>query len=174
VFTNGLRALTTVALAAMFGSIFHQLGRTEDAIQERSAVLMHTCINTAMISIVKTLNLFTRERAIVGRERTKGLYDTSAYVLSKVFGELPIDAAFPLMFGGILLPMVGLQRDTRHLLHFFSALSLQTLTAAALGLTIGALCPSTEAALTMGPSVMVIFILLSGQVREWVSEWVSE
>lgn len=37
-----------------------------------------------MISIVKTLNLFTRERAIVGRERTKGLYDTSAYVLSKV------------------------------------------------------------------------------------------
>jgi hypothetical protein len=33
------------------------------------------------------------------------------------------------------------------------------------GLSIGALCPSTEAALTMGPSVMVIFILLSGQVR---------
>lgn len=33
-------------------------------------------------------------------------------------------------------------------------------------LTIGALCPSTEAALTMGPSVMVIFILLSGQVSK--------
>lgn len=72
-------------------------------------MLMHTCINTAMISIVKTLNLFTRERAIVGRERTKGLYDTSAYVLSKVFGELPIDALFPLMFGTILTPLVGLQ-----------------------------------------------------------------
>jgi hypothetical protein len=47
-------------------------------------VLMHTCINTGMIAMVKTLNLFTRERAIVGRERTKNAYDTSAYVLSKV------------------------------------------------------------------------------------------
>jgi hypothetical protein len=45
---------------------------------------MHTCINTGMIAMVKTLNLFTRERVIVGRERTKRLYDTSAYVLSKV------------------------------------------------------------------------------------------
>lgn len=86
VFTNGVRGLTSVALAALFGSIFWKLGLNEASIQERSAVLMHTCINTGMIATVKTLNLFTRERAIVSRERTKNSYDISAYVLSKVGG----------------------------------------------------------------------------------------
>jgi len=62
-----------------------------------------------MIATVKTLNLFTRERAIVGRERTEDSYDISAYVLSKVIGELPIDTFFPMVFGCILYPMVGLQ-----------------------------------------------------------------
>ena len=47
---------------------------------------------------------------------------------------------------------------------FLGALSLQTLTSSALGLTIGSMSPSTEAALAMGPSLMVVFILLSGQV----------
>ncbi|KAM3573100.1 hypothetical protein VYU27_004911 [Nannochloropsis oceanica] len=164
IFTNGLRATTTLLLAAMFGSIFYQLDTGEDGIEERSAVLMHTCINTAMIAMVKTLNLFTRERAVIGRERTKSLYSTSAYVLSKVFGELPIDAFFPVIFGCVLCPMAGLQRDGKRFAWFLGTLALQTLTSSALGLTIGSLCPSTEAALTMGPSIMVVLILLSGQV----------
>ena len=163
-FTNGLRATTTLLLAAMFGSIFYQLDKSEDGIAERSAVLMHTCINTAMIAMVKTLNLFTRERAVIGRERTTSLYSTSAYVLSKVFGELPIDAFFPVIFGCVLCPMAGLQRDGKRFAWFLGTLALQTLTSSALGLTIGSLCPSTEAALTMGPSIMVVLILLSGQV----------
>lgn len=163
-FTNGLRALTSVLLAGMFGSIFHRLDRGEDGISERSAVLMHTCINTAMIAMVKTLNLFTRERVVVGREQTKKLYSTSSYVLSKVIGELPVDAFFPVVFGCILYPMVGLQAHGQRFARFLGILVLQTLTSSALGLTIGSLCPSTEAALTLGPSIMVVFILLSGQV----------
>ena len=60
--------------------------------------------------------------------------------------------------------MAGLQPNLQKFTRFLGALALQTLTSSALGLTIGSLCPSTEAALTMGPSVMVVFILLSGQV----------
>lgn len=35
--------------------------------------------------------------------------DIQQHTRQQVFGELPIDMAFPLMFGGILCPMVGLQ-----------------------------------------------------------------
>lgn len=129
-----------------------------------------------------------------------------------MFGELPIDAFFPIVFGCIVYPMAGLQvplltmrpppslrlsshiRGVTHSSHssppsppsrpltpslpsplpqcgqnrflsFISALALQTLTASSIGLTIGSMSPSTEAALAMGPSLMVVFILLSGQVR---------
>lgn len=48
--------------------------------------LCHTCknqvaaINTAMSALVKTLNVFPKERSIVARERTRKAYDVLPYL----------------------------------------------------------------------------------------------
>ncbi len=65
-------------------------------------------INAAMSSLVKTLNAFPKERAIVARERAKGAYDAAPYFLSKLAAESPIGALFPLLFAGIVYPAAGL------------------------------------------------------------------
>lgn len=62
-------------------------------------------INTAMAALTKTVGVFPKERAIVDRERTKGSYALGPYLLSKLLAEIPIGAAFPLLFGSILYPM---------------------------------------------------------------------
>ncbi len=56
-----------------------------------------------MMSLVKTLNSFPRERVTVRREMARGSgrggYSTAAYLLSKMMVETPIDAFFPALFG---------------------------------------------------------------------------
>lgn len=67
-----------------------------------------TAINTAMAALTKTVGVFPKERAIVGRERAKGSYKLGPYLLSKLLAEIPVGAAFPLMFGAVLYPMARL------------------------------------------------------------------
>lgn len=47
-------------------------------------------INTAMASLVKTLNIFPRERTIVARERARGSYSILSYLSAKLAAELPV------------------------------------------------------------------------------------
>jgi hypothetical protein len=61
-----------------------------------------------MSSLVKTLNVFPKERVIVERERAKGSYAVLPYFVSKLAAESPIGAIFPLLFGSIVYPACGL------------------------------------------------------------------
>lgn len=70
--------------------------------------LQVAAINTAMAALTKTVGVFPKERAIVDRERAKGSYTLGPYLLSKLLAEIPIGAAFPLVFGSILYPMARL------------------------------------------------------------------
>ena len=65
-------------------------------------------INAAMSSLVKCLNVFPKERAIVQRERSKSSYSVAPYFLSKLAAESPIGAFFPLLFASIVYPAAGL------------------------------------------------------------------
>lgn len=61
-----------------------------------------------MAALTKTVGVFPKERAIVDRERAKGSYALGPYLLSKLVAEIPVGAAFPLLFGTILYPMARL------------------------------------------------------------------
>lgn len=71
-------------------------------------ILQVAAINTAMAALTKTVSVFPKERAIVDRERAKGSYSLGPYLLSKLLAEIPVGAAFPLLFGTILYPMARL------------------------------------------------------------------
>ncbi|XVE92069.1 hypothetical protein REPUB_Repub01dG0065700 [Reevesia pubescens] len=69
---------------------------------------MVAAINTAMAALTTTGGVFPKERAIVNRECAKGSYALGPYLLSKLIAEIPVGAAFPLMFGAVLYPMARL------------------------------------------------------------------
>jgi hypothetical protein len=67
-----------------------------------------SAINAAMASLVKTLNVFPKERMLVQRERAKGSYAVAPYFVSKLAAESPIGALFPLLFAAIVYPSARL------------------------------------------------------------------
>lgn len=73
-----------------------------------AANMQVSAINAAMASLVKTLNVFPKERTLVQRERAKGSYAVTPYFVSKLAAESPIGALFPLLFAAIVYPSAGL------------------------------------------------------------------
>ncbi|KAK1302607.1 ABC transporter G family member 7 [Acorus calamus] len=160
--TNKVRTRMSVASAIIFGSVFWRMGRSQTSIQDRMGLLQVAAINTAMAALTKTVGVFPKERAIVDRERTKGSYGLGQYLLSKLLAEIPVGAAFPLIFGSILYPMARLHPTLSRFGNFCGIVTVESFAASAMGLTVGAMVPTTEAAMALGPSLMTVFIVFGG------------
>lgn len=160
--TNKVRARMSIASAIIFGSVFWRMGRSQTSIQDRMGLLQVTAINTAMAALTKTVGVFPKERAIVDRERAKGSYALGPYLLSKLIAEIPVGAAFPLMFGAVLYPMARLHPTLSRFGKFCGIVTAESFAASAMGLTVGAMVPTTEAAMALGPSLMTVFIVFGG------------
>ncbi|CAN1241550.1 ABC transporter G family member 7 [Linum perenne] len=160
--TNKVRSRMSIASAIIFGSVFWRIGKSQTSIQDRMGLLQVAAINTAMAALTKTVGVFPKERAIVDRERAKGSYALGPYLLSKLIAEIPVGAAFPLMFGAVLYPMSGLHPTLSRFGKFCGIVTAESFAASAMGLTVGAMVPSTEAAMAVGPSLMTVFIVFGG------------
>lgn len=160
--TNKVRARMSIASAIIFGSVFWRMGRSQTSIQDRMGLLQVAAINTAMAALTKTVGVFPKERSIVNRERAKGSYALGPYLLSKLLAETPITAAFPLMFGAVLYPMARLHPSVSRFGKFCGIVTVESFAASAMGLTVGAMVPTAEAATAVGPSLMTVFIVFGG------------
>lgn len=160
--TNKVRASMSISSAIIFGSIFWRMGLSQTSIQDRMGLLQVAAVNTAMAALTKTVNVFPKERTIVQRERTKGSYDLVPYLASKLIAEAPVSAAFPLAFGAIVYPLTRLNPSISRFLKFSGVHVVEAFAASAMGLTVGAVSPTLEAASALGPSIMTVFIVFGG------------
>ena len=160
--TAASRASSQLSSALVFSSIYWRLGRNQAAIQSRIGLLQVSAVGTAMSSLIKTLNVFPKERTIVTRERARAAYPILPYLISKLAAELPIGAVFPALFGAVVYPATGLNPRISRFLRFLGILTAESFSAQALGLAVGAAAPSTEAALAIGPAVILVSIVFGG------------
>lgn len=156
------RASSQLSSAAVFSAIYWRMGHGQAAIQDRLGLLQVAAVGTAMTSLIKTLNVFPRERTIVTRERARAAYPVLPYLLAKLAAELPIGAIFPALFGAVVYPATGLNPKMSRFVRFLGILTAESFSAQALGLAVGAAAPSTEAALAIGPAVILISIVFGG------------
>lgn len=156
------RAASNLSSAAIFGSIFHRMGRSQASIQDRLGLLQVATINTMMSALVKTVNVFPRERLVVDRERARGGYGAGAYLLAKLAAEAPVSALFPALFATVVYPATGLHPSPVRFARFLGILTLESFAATALGLAVGAAAPTPDAAAAIGPALSVVFLLFGG------------
>ncbi|KAA8529330.1 hypothetical protein F0562_033871 [Nyssa sinensis] len=113
-------------------------------------LLQVAAINTAMAALTKTVSVFPKERVIVDGEHAKGSYRLGPYLLSKLLAEIPVGAAFPLLFGTILYPMTRLRPTLSSICNGPDCWGY------------GSMVPTPEAAMALGPSLMTVFIVFGG------------
>lgn len=156
------RTIANVSAALIFGSIFNRMKLSQTAIQDRLGLLQVAAINTAMGSLVKTCTTFPAERTIVTRERSKKSYEVGPYFLAKLLAELPVGALFPGVFGTLVYPTTGLHKKWSRFGKFLGITCLESFTASSMGLAVGSIAPTGDAAQALGPAIMTVFIVFGG------------
>lgn len=155
--TNVVRVGVSGLIALVVGSVYG--GKTDETslpISNRVNIIAQAGINVAMLSMIKTLQLLKKEKVIVSRERTQGQYTGTEYLLSKSVAELPIDALVAAVFGQVLHAHSHL-KSSRGV--FTGVLCLLGCAASSLGLAIGAVFPQGDAALALGPALMIVYVI---------------
>jgi len=156
-----IKAAQQVMISLIYGGIY-SLGDTQSSIQDRFGLLSLVAIGAGNLAIASTIRTFPKEKTIVQADRAKQLYGVGPYFLSKVVAEAPLSALLSAMGGVLLYPLVGLQRKPDKFFNFLLTLVLEGFASGGLGLFLGAVAPSTDAALAMFPPLLVLMIIFNG------------
>lgn len=157
---NLIRLVGSIGQSLLFSQIFKTVQHGKPiarSIADRTALLSFGVINMSMMALMKTLELFGKEKAVVARERLRRQYSAFEYLLCKILAEIPLDTSFAAVFAVVLKSTTGLRIP---LLHLAGTFSLMTIAGASLGFAVGGFTPNAEAAITTGVPIMVILMVV--------------
>jgi len=168
---TSVRAMASVGLGTLLGAALGGDGlKGGRAVQGRAALLMQLGVNAGFIAITRAITNMPKERSIVTREvlrrrnvgmtGSSGYYHPIPYFLAKLAAEMPVDAALSAIMAAVASPIAGL-RPGMPRARLVRGVALQSVSASTLGLLIGAISPSAETAMAVGPCAMVASILIS-------------
>lgn len=155
---NLIRLVASVGNAYLFTRIFQSIKVglfTSRSVADRIALLSFAVVNMSMLALMKTIDLFAKEKPVVQREQQRHQYSSLEYLVAKAFAEIPLDTVFAALFTTSLKSFCGLRIGWKALT---AAFSLMTVAGASLGFAIGSLSPSGEVALTAAMPVMIILM----------------
>jgi hypothetical protein len=155
---NGLRLIASGGNAYLFTHIFKSIKKgvfSAKSVADRTALLTFGIINMSMMALMKTIDLFAKEKPVVQREQLRQQYTSLEYLISKSLAEIPLDTAFAALFTTVLKTMSGIRIGWKALTGTFA---LMTVTGASMGFAIGAVSPTAEIAMSAGVPLMVILM----------------
>nr|P10090.2 RecName: Full=Protein white; AltName: Full=ATP-binding cassette transporter sub-family G member white; AltName: Full=Broad substrate specificity ATP-binding cassette transporter white [Drosophila melanogaster]AAB03993.1 white [P element transformation vector pCaSpeR-hs/act]AAB05746.1 white [P element transformation vector pCaSpeR-2]AAB05747.1 white [P element transformation vector pCaSpeR-3]AAB05748.1 white [P element transformation vector pCaSpeR-hs]AAM54037.1 white protein [P-element tran len=157
-----VRLIQTTMVAILIGLIFLGQQLTQVGVMNINGAIFLFLTNMTFQNVFATINVFTSELPVFMREARSRLYRCDTYFLGKTIAELPLFLTVPLVFTAIAYPMIGLRAGV---LHFFNCLALVTLVAnvsTSFGYLISCASSSTSMALSVGPPVIIPFLLFGG------------
>lgn len=102
------RALQTLVIAVMYGSMFLNLGDTFSDAKSKVSALFFVLTNQGLVGAAGVCSTFPTEKVVISRERESGFVDTRAYILAKMLADIPIQCIFPILFNVITMLMMNL------------------------------------------------------------------
>eukprot|EP00191_Tetraselmis_sp_GSL018_P024921 CAMPEP_0177626464 /NCGR_PEP_ID=MMETSP0419_2-20121207/30668_1 /TAXON_ID=582737 /ORGANISM="Tetraselmis sp., Strain GSL018" /LENGTH=638 /DNA_ID=CAMNT_0019127521 /DNA_START=142 /DNA_END=2059 /DNA_ORIENTATION=- len=175
---NAITLVQSVLIAVLLGLIYQDIEMNQTGIKDRLGVLFFVTINTSMSAVFTIIQVFPAEKGIVSRERDSQTYSVAAYFASKYISEMPFKIFGPIVNGIILYWAVGLNPAAEAFFFFLLLLATLGLCAAAIGLAVGAWCPTQEVTFAVAPLIMIVFMLFGGffikvESLPTGSEWVA-
>lgn len=157
--TNVVRFGVSALLAFVVGGVHGKQGDeiSSASVSDRVNIIAQGAINVGMLSTIKALQLFKRERAVVERERSQQQYTALEYLIAKMTAELPLDAAVAAAFAYVLQERTNLHAGSGIVVPMLGLLGC---VGSSLGLAIGALFPQGDVALAIGPALMVVYVIM--------------
>jgi ABC-2 type transporter len=170
---NLIRLAASIGNAYLFTRIFQSIKMglfTSRSVADRVALLSFAVVNMSMLALMKTVELFAKEKPVVLREQQRHQYTSLEYLMAKAVAEIPLDTVFAALFTTSLKSFCGLRISWEALTATFS---LMTVAGASLGFAIGSLSPSGEVAMTAAMPVMIILMMVGKKFVSFVRHFTN-
>lgn len=152
---------SAIIFAFLTGTIYYQVGNTQDSIRSRMGVLFFIMMISTFSSL-GSLEMFLTDRAIYAREHRNGMYSTSAYYVGKVIQDVPIGIAVTAAFVVIVYFLIGLQCSLVKFLVFYGVCTLVMLNGYALCLLMSNVSANYATANIITSLLLVLYLLPTG------------
>jgi len=156
------RAMQSIVLGAIIGTIFLRMGLDQQDVQNRLGSLFLMLTLLAFLPALSVVTSFPSERPVYKKEARSGMYRTSAYYFGKLTAEVPLWILFPIIQGTICYFMFGYQAQFDNWIIFIVACVLSALVGISIAICISCLVPNFEAANSAIPPVFVLLFIFGG------------
>lgn len=152
----------TSAYVIFTSILYFRMPDRTDYIFERQSLLFFMIITQGNGIVTSSVGSFSRERALLNRERAKKLYGVLPYFLAKTLSDLTMTTLLPLVYGIILYWIANLRATAAAFFAFVLIFYLTVSTAQATGLLLSVAIPNLQAALMLAPTLMIFIVILAG------------
>ncbi|XP_042012968.1 ABC transporter G family member 9-like [Salvia splendens] len=155
-----IKIVQVVVVAILAGIFWWQ--SSADHLQDQVGLLFFMGNFWAFYPLFQAIFTFPKERKMLTKERTSGMYRLSSYFLALSIGDLPMELVLPTVFFAITYWMTGLKRTAGAFFLGLLTILYNVLGAQGLGLAIGAVVMDQQTATTLGSVIMLAFSLAGG------------
>lgn len=171
-----VRLAQTIFTGILAGIVFFGLGKKyRTGLKDRLGGVFFLVLNNGMAACSNNVLNFPQQRLVFERERKNVMYNTIPYLTAKNLVQI-VEFILPILSVSIVKPMMDLQGDWGT---YYLVALLITFTSGAMGMSIGALAPSSTVAVQMMPAALIPLILMCGyfvtleSVENWLS-WIGD
>ncbi|KAK1124574.1 hypothetical protein K0M31_005951 [Melipona bicolor] len=157
-----VRLLQTVMVSLLVGIVYFNQRLDQDGVMNINGALFIFLTNMTFQNVFAVINVFCTELPIFLREHRNGMYRTDVYFLCKTLAEAPIFIAVPLLFTVVAYPMIGLYPGIDHFFITAGIVALVANVSTSFGYLISCVSSNLSMALSIGPPVIIPFLLFGG------------
>ncbi|KAK7601642.1 hypothetical protein V9T40_009083 [Parthenolecanium corni] len=157
-----VRLLQTIMVAVIIGIIYYGQKINQDGVMNINGALFLFVTNMTFQNALAVINVFCSELPVFLREHFNGMYRTDVYFICKTFAELPVFVAIPILFTCVTYFAIGLNPGISHFLICVLIVVLVSTAASSFGYLISCVSPTVTVALSIGPPLIIPFLLFGG------------
>ncbi|XP_055525675.1 protein white isoform X2 [Wyeomyia smithii] len=157
-----VRLLQTAMVATLIGSIYFGQKLDQDGVMNINGSLFLFLTNMTFQNVFAVINVFSAELPVFLREKRSRLFRVDTYFLGKTIAEVPLFIAVPFVFTSITYPMIGLRSGVEHYITALFIVTLVANVATSFGYFISCASSSVSMALSVGPPVIIPFLIFGG------------
>jgi len=154
--------ILTLAYTFFTSLLWWRLPYDTNHIYERTSLFFFIIITQSNQIVTASVQTFSRERALVTRERAKKMYRVSLFFISKTLSDLSSNVLLPCLYGTAAYWLGNLRPTAAAFFKFLVSYYLTLSTAQSMGLFLSIAIPNTRIALILAPGITLFFMILGG------------
>ncbi|GLG96976.1 Protein brown [Gryllus bimaculatus] len=156
------KGLSFQMVSLMIGIIYFGQELNQDGVMNINGALFIFLTNMTFQNVFAVISVFCSELPVFMREHFNGMYRTDIYFICKTMAEIPIFIAIPVLFTSISYYLVGFNPSVDRFFVATAIVMLVANVATSFGYLISCVSTSVTMALSIGPPVVIPFLLFGG------------